>query len=166
MPEDGRVYRGWREGGHGSVDLTKAIVQSSNTYFFDLAYQSDINQLTTHLGNMGFGKSLCIDCFDEDAGLLPTPEWKYAQYNRGWFTGDTVNMGVGQGYILATPIQLAYYASLLANKGAARFPHFSSEPSPEITSIETSNFNWSKLHKALELVVEGCLLYTSDAADE
>jgi len=155
LPEDGRVYRGWREGGHGSVDLTKAIVQSSNTYFFDLAYQSDINQLTTHLGNMGFGKSLCIDCFDEDSGLLPTPEWKYAQYNRGWFTGDTVNMGVGQGYILATPIQLAYYASLLANKGTARLPHFGSKPSPEITSIETSNFNWSKLHKALELVVEG-----------
>jgi penicillin-binding protein 2 len=64
-------------------------------------------------------------------------------------------MGVGQGYILATPIQLAYYASLLANKGTARLPHFGSEPSPEIAAIETSNFNWSKLHKALELVVEG-----------
>ncbi len=155
LPEDGRIYRGWREGGHGAVNLTKALVQSSNTYFFDLAYQSDINQLTAHLDGMGFGKALCLDCFDEDPGLLPTPGWKYAQYNRGWFTGDTVNMGVGQGYILATPVQLAFYASLLANKGAARLPHFGQNESDQLLAIKTSDINWSKLHKALELVVEG-----------
>ncbi|MEK9650132.1 MAG: penicillin-binding protein 2 [Gammaproteobacteria bacterium] len=155
LPEDGRIYRGWRKGGHGTVDLTKALVQSSNTYFFDLAYQSDIDQLTNHLANMGFGKSLCIDCFDEDQGLLPTPEWKYAQYNKGWFKGDTVNMGVGQGYILATPIQLAYYASILANKGEALLPHFGLETSIQATAVEASNSNWSRIHQALELVVEG-----------
>ena len=66
LPEDQRVYRGWREGGHGNVNLNKAIIVSSNTFFFSLAYKSDINELINHLSNFGFGKNVCIDCFNPD----------------------------------------------------------------------------------------------------
>ena len=117
LPEDQRVYRGWREGGHGKVNLNKAIIVSSNTFFFSLAYQSDIYKLIDYLSKFGFGANVCADCFNPDKGLLPTPEWKMNNLNFGWFKGDTVNLGVGQGYLSATPLQLAYYSSILANMG-------------------------------------------------
>ena len=96
------------------------MIVSSNTFFFSLAYQSDIDNLTSHLSNFGFGKNICLDCFNPDKGLLPTPEWKMNNLNFGWFKGDTVNLGVGQGYLSATPLQLAYYASVIASKGNQR----------------------------------------------
>ena len=96
LPEDQRVYRGWREGGHGNVNLNKAMIVSSNTFFFSLAYKSDINKLIEHLSNFGFGAKVCADCFNPDKALLPTPEWKMNNLNFGWFKGDTVNMGVGE----------------------------------------------------------------------
>ena len=71
LPEDGRIYRDWKEGGHGDTNLFKAITQSSNTYFFDLAYRSDINQLNKHLLSIGFGDKTCIDCFEEDKVFVP-----------------------------------------------------------------------------------------------
>jgi len=127
LPEDQRVYRGWREGGHGNVNLNKAIIVSSNTFFFSLAYKSDINELINHLSNFGFGKNVCIDCFNPDNGLLPTPEWKMNNLNFGWFKGDTVNLGVGQGYLSATPLQLAYYSMILANHGISQNLSFVNE---------------------------------------
>ena len=117
LPEDGRIYRDWKEGGHGDTNLFKDITQSSNTYFFDLAYRSDINQLNKHLLSLGFGDKACIDCFEEDKVFVPEPSWKMNKHNFGWFKGDTVNMGVGQGYLVSTPIQLAKYAYIIANKG-------------------------------------------------
>ena len=117
LPEDGRIYRGWKKGGHGNINLNDAIIESSNTFFFSLAYKSEIEDLTKHLSNFGFGEIVCLDCFLPDSGLLPNPSWKMNNLNFGWFKGDTVNLGVGQGYMSATPIQLAYYASFLANKG-------------------------------------------------
>ena len=117
LPEDGRVYRGWKENGHGKINVSNAIIESSNTFFFSLAYRSEIDELVDHLSNFGFGKNICVDCFLPDKGLLPTPEWKMNTHNFGWYKGDTVNLGVGQGYLSATPIQLAYYSAFLANKG-------------------------------------------------
>ena len=116
LPEDGRIYRDWKEGGHGDTNLFKAITQSSNTYFFDLAYRSDINKLNEHLLSIGFGDKTCIDCFEEDKVFVPEPSWKMNKHNFGWFKGDTVNMGVGQGYLVSTPIQLAKYAYIIANR--------------------------------------------------
>ena len=69
---------------------------NSNTYFFDLAYRSDINQLNKHLSSLGFGGKACIDCFEEDKVFVPEPSWKMNKHNFGWFKGDTVNMGVGK----------------------------------------------------------------------
>ena len=97
---------------------------SSNTYFFKLAYQSDMKDLASYFSSLGFGSSVCRDCYDEDSVFVPSPEWKYKNFNVPWFTGDTVNIGVGQGYLVATPMQLANYISILANKGTCLHLHW------------------------------------------
>lgn len=158
LPEDQRVYRGWREGGHGNVNLNKAIIVSSNTFFFSLAYKSDINELINHLSNFGFGKNVCIDCFNPDNGLLPTPEWKMNNLNFGWFKGDTVNLGVGQGYLSATPLQLAYYSMILANYGISQnlsFVNDNKEKKKQKINIENINDqDWNKLHSSMIGVID------------
>lgn len=159
LPEDGRVYRGWKKGGHGKVNLRKALLVSSNTYFFSLAYQADINELALHLSNFGFGKDVCKDCFDEDQVFVPTPEWKYKNINTAWFKGDTVNLGVGQGYFVATPIQLANYASILANKGKgfelSLVMNSEEYYMPQIwQNNEYSELDWKRMHQALTDVIE------------
>lgn len=158
LPEDQRVYRGWREGGHGNVNLNKAIIVSSNTFFFSLAYKSDINELINHLSNFGFGKNVCIDCFNPDNGLLPTPEWKMNNLNFGWFKGDTVNLGVGQGYLSATPLQLAYYSMILANYGISQnisFVNDNKEKKKQKINIENINDqDWNKIHSSMIGVID------------
>jgi penicillin-binding protein 2 len=159
LPETGRVFRGWRKGGHGKVNLQKAFLVSSNTYFFSLAYQADIEELSNHLKSLGFGQKVCLDCFDEDQALVPTPEWKYSIMNVGWVKGDTVNIGVGQGYLLVTPMQLANYASLLAKKGIFNKPAIVTQDKLKkpLKIWQDSRFNdsdWNKMHQALLGVIE------------
>ena len=84
LPEDERTLRGWKKGGHGNINLNNAIIESSNTFFFSLAYKSDINELIEYLSYFGFGKNVCIDCFLPDKGLLPSPTWKMNNLNFGW----------------------------------------------------------------------------------
>ena len=158
LPEDGRIYRDWKEGGHGDTNLFKAITQSSNTYFFDLAYRSDINQLNKHLLSIGFGDKTCIDCFEEDKVFVPEPSWKMNKHNFGWFKGDTVNMGVGQGYLVSTPIQLAKYAYIIANKGNFYDLSLKKDLVKNEKKIEFSKFSnddWFKLHESMVNVIEG-----------
>ena len=158
LPEDQRVYRGWREGGHGKVNLNKAMIVSSNTFFFSLAYQSDIYKLIDYLSNFGFGANVCVDCFNPDKGLLPTPEWKMNNLNFGWYKGDTVNLGVGQGYLSATPLQLAYYSSVLANKGESKDLSFVFNKADlknlYIKSENISDVDWKKLHQSMIGVID------------
>ena len=158
LPEDGRIYRDWKEGGHGDTNLFKAITQSSNTYFFDLAYRSDIYQLNKHLLSIGFGDKTCIDCFEEDKVFVPEPSWKMNKHNFGWFKGDTVNMGVGQGYLVSTPIQLAKYAYIIANKGNFYDLSIKKDLVKNEKSIEFNKFSnddWFKLHESMVNVIEG-----------
>ena len=159
LPETGRVFRGWRKGGHGKVDMHKAFLVSSNTYFFSLAYQADIQELANHLSSLGFGQKVCLDCFDEDQAFIPTPEWKYSTMNEGWVKGDTVNLGIGQGYLVTTPMQLANYASLLATKGKFLEPSIvilgNQKKSKKIWQDNGfDNSDWSKMHTALLGVIE------------
>ena len=158
LPEDQRVYRGWRKGGHGNVNLNKAMIVSSNTFFFSLAYQSDIYKLINYLSNFGFGTNVCADCFNPDKGLLPSPEWKMNNLNFGWFTGDTVNLGVGQGYLSTTPLQLAYYSAILANKGKSKALSFVFDKNDSknlyIQSENISDLDWEKLHQSMIGVIE------------
>tara|TARA_Y100001936_G_scaffold244451_1_gene284848 strand:- start:9731 stop:11566 length:1836 start_codon:yes stop_codon:yes gene_type:complete len=159
LPETGRVFRGWREGGHGVVDMHKAFLVSSNTYFLSLAYQADIAELSNHLTSLGFGQKVCLDCFDEHKALVPTPEWKYRVMNAGWVKGDTVNLGIGQGYFLVTPMQLANYAALLAKKGTFTEPSIVAKDKTKksLKIWEDKKFNesdWIKMHQALVGVIE------------
>ena len=159
LPETGRIFRGWRKGGHGKVNMHKAFLVSSNTYFFSLAYQADINELSNHLSSLGFGQKVCFDCFDEDKAFVPTPEWKYSIMNAGWLKGDTVNLGIGQGYLVATPMQLANYASILATKGQFIEPSLvalgNQKKSLKIWKDEGFNdSDWRKMHQALLGVIE------------
>ena len=158
LPEDGRIYRDWKEGGHGNTNLFKAITQSSNTYFFDLAYRSDINKLNAHLLSLGFGEKACIDCFEEDRVFVPNPSWKMNKHNFGWFKGDTVNMGVGQGYLVSTPIQLAKYAYIIANKGKYSDLSLKKDLVKNEMNIQFNKFSnddWYKLHESMVNVIEG-----------
>ena len=158
LPEDGRTYRGWKKGGHGEINLQDAIIESSNTFFFSLAYQTEIEDLREHLSYFGFGKNICKDCFMPDIGLLPSPEWKMNTHNFGWYKGDTVNLGVGQGYINATPLQLAYYSAFLATKGKLnKFSFVQDSKDLKKDTYISKNINsndWTKIHESMVGVIE------------
>ena len=113
---DNRPYTGWKEGGHGEVNMEKAIAESSDVYFYNIAYDLTVNSISPFLKKFGFGKS--SDLFiNESKGILPDKKWKLGQKGEFWFKGDTINMGIGQGYILATPLQIALAYSALINGG-------------------------------------------------
>ena len=157
LPEDQRVYRGWKKGGHGTITLNDALIQSSNTFFFSLAYESNIDKLINYLSEFGFGKNPCLDCFNSDKGLLPSPEWKMNNLNFGWFKGDTVNLGVGQGYLSATPLQLSYYSAFLANKGSLKKLSFIKGDNSESSGLNNSaitDSDWDKIHESMIGVIE------------
>jgi penicillin-binding protein 2 len=119
----GHVYRDWKAGGHGMVDLHKAIVQSCDTYFYGLAQDLGIDAIHQFIGQFGFGQKTGIDIEGEVAGLLPSQEWKQRRFQQKWFVGDTISVGIGQGYNLTTPLQLAFATAILANDGRVFRPH-------------------------------------------
>ncbi|HCI13964.1 MAG: penicillin-binding protein 2 [Gallionellales bacterium GWA2_60_142] len=123
LPGSGHQYRDWKKGGHGSVDLFKSIVVSCDTYYYRLATDLGIDKIFTHLSGFGFGKKTGLDLEGETSGLLPSQEWKMRRYKQKWYAGDTVSVGIGQGYNLVTPMQLAYATATLANNGVAYRPH-------------------------------------------
>jgi len=116
-------YRDWKTGGHGSVNLFRAIQQSCDTYFYGLATEMGINKMHDFLSKFGFGSRSGIDIEGETGGLLPSEQWKEARYHQKWYAGDTVSAGIGQGYVLVTPMQLANAAAILANDGVGYRPH-------------------------------------------
>jgi penicillin-binding protein 2 len=152
---DPRPYRGWKENGHGNVDLRKAIIESSDVYFYNIAYDLTLSGIKPMLENFGFGKKTGLTPF-ESSGLLPDKKWKLGYKGDFWFKGDTINLGIGQGYILSTPLQLAVAYSGLANKGIIYKPLFI-QPSDEkaykpekIAHINLSDEGgWEKMEKAL-----------------
>ncbi|MFV1921078.1 MAG: penicillin-binding protein 2 [Methylotenera sp.] len=123
LPNSKHRYRDWKVGGHGYVDMRRAITVSCDTFFYGLAVELGIEKLTDFVSHFGFGKKSGIDINGENGGLLPTPEWKQRRFKQPWYMGETVIVGIGQGYTLVTPMQLAYATSVLANKGKAIKPH-------------------------------------------
>lgn len=117
-------YRDWKKWGHGLVDLNKAIEQSCNIYFFDLAFKLGITKISRMMEKFGFGDYTGIDIHEESRGLMPSVEWKRARYNKSWYTGETLSVGIGQSYWTVTPLQLANALTTLVNKGERRVPHF------------------------------------------
>lgn len=127
LPGVAHRYRDWKVGGHGTVNLYRAIVVSCDTYFYGLAADTDIDQLHGFLSQLGFGQPTGLDIEGEKPGLLPSREWKRKRFKRPeeqkWYQGDSVSVGIGQGYNLATPMQLAFATAILANNGVVYRPH-------------------------------------------
>ena len=127
LPGSRHQYRDWKAGGHGAVDMFKSIVISCDTYYYGLATELGIDNMHSYLTRFGFGQKTGLDMEGETSGLLPSPEWKAKRYNQIWYPGDTVSAGIGQGYNLVTPLQLAYATAILANDGVAFQPHLVKE---------------------------------------
>lgn len=117
-------YRCWRSGGHGSVDLKKSVVISCDTYYYGLAHELGIDRMHDFLSQFGFGQKTGIDVKDEVGGNLPSRAWKQKRFKQTWYPGETVIAGIGQGYTLVTPLQLAHATAMIANKGVEIPPHF------------------------------------------
>lgn len=128
-----RKYRDWKRDGHGHTDLSKAIAQSCDVYFYTLAEQLGIESISQGLSKFGFGKKTDIDVLNDSRGLVPSKKWKRNTKNEPWYKGDTLILGIGQGFISTTPLQLAKATALLANKGKSIIPRFAIKTYDPIT---------------------------------
>ena len=161
LKEDGRKYRGWKEDGHGKVNLNKAIVESSDVYFYELASKLTIDRISSFLSKFGFGSTSGIDLFNEKQSVLPTRNWKLGNIGEAWFVGDTINLGIGQGYITSTPLQLAVSLSAIANKGKIFKPKLiiddrTGTQEPELlmeVQIENDS-HWNIIEKSMVSVIQ------------
>jgi penicillin-binding protein 2 len=117
LPGSSRRYRDWKRTGHGTMNLNSAITQSCDVYFYDLALSLGIERMHDYLGHFGFGKRTGIDIVGELPGLLPSAQWKRRRRGEPWFPGETIITGIGQGFFLTTPLQLAAATTVLANHG-------------------------------------------------
>lgn len=113
----GRLYRDWKRGGHGWVDLNHALAESCDVWFYDAGYKTGIDNMSDYLGRFGFGQVTSLDLPEADEAHLPSRDWKRGRYNQPWYPGDSLNLSIGQGYMLATPLQLATATAVLANHG-------------------------------------------------
>lgn len=117
LPNSSHQFRDWKRGGHGVVDMRKSISQSCDTYYYKLAVDMGIDRMHGYLARFGLGERTGIDLEGESAGLLPSRDWKQRRWKQPWYPGETVIAGIGQGYHLTTPLQLATAAAMLANGG-------------------------------------------------
>jgi penicillin-binding protein 2 len=127
LQNDDRIYRDWKREGHGRVDLSTAVVESCDTYFYELGFKMGVDNMSRYLSYFGFGENMALDISEARTGILPSREWKRAMQGRAWYPGDSLNMSIGQGYFLTTPLQLATATAVLANKGKLVAPRFIKE---------------------------------------
>ena len=165
----GRVWRDWNwkpgnAGGQGLVDMRRAIYRSSNVYFYDLAAKMPTDALSAFASQFGYGQVTSADVADAAPGVLPDSAWKMGQTGESWYPGDTVNMSIGQGDLLATPLQLAAVVATIANRGQVVAPRMlksrdvsaaaSPLPRPAAGRVEgPSEEDWERLVDAMEDVV-------------
>jgi len=123
LPGTERHYRDWKKTGHGMLDVTKAIEESADTFFYQVAYMMGIDRINSMLSQFGYGKPTGIDLGEEYNGLLPSREWKQKVHKKAWYQGDTISVGIGQGYWIATPIQMVKAMVALINNGKVIAPH-------------------------------------------
>ncbi len=159
LENDPRRWRDWKRGGHGRVDLHKAVVQSCDTYFYDMGFELGIDRIHQYLARFGLGQPTGIDLPTESSGILPSRQWKQRKRDRGWRHGDTINSSIGQGFMLATPLQMAQATALFVRRGEPMVPHLAGRPhrepplgnplQPEIPR------HWDRMSEAMEDVVQG-----------
>jgi penicillin-binding protein 2 len=122
LPGSSHRYRDWKKEGHGRMDLRLAIVRSCDVFFYEMALALGIDRLHDFMARFGFGQPTGIDVGGEQAGLMPSTAWKRKARGQDWYSGETVIAGIGQGYVLTTPIQLASAAATLATRGRRAAP--------------------------------------------
>ncbi|EGQ7698496.1 penicillin-binding protein 2 [Vibrio vulnificus] len=120
---DTRPFRDWLRWGHGRVNLVQSIEESVDTFFYQIAYDLGIDRLSNWMSMFGFGDYTGIDIFEESKANMPTRDWKMSRHKTPWYKGDTIPVGIGQGYWTATPMQLAKATSVLVNEGNVTAPH-------------------------------------------
>ena len=172
LPNSDRLYRDWSwrpgedgtngTGGQGDVDLERAIYRSVNVYFYNLAVKLGIDRIHQYLAMFGFGEDTALDLPEARSGLLPSKAWKLKTRHQDWFPGDTVNVGIGQGNILVTPLQLVTAVSMIANRGKAIAPHMlmtgsdleAASPVPRLADInDVPPWVWKLVTKSMMDVV-------------
>ncbi|OCG71072.1 penicillin-binding protein 2 [Gilliamella sp. Occ3-1] len=126
LPGTERRYRDWLKWGHGRVDILRAIEESVDTYFYQVAYDMGIDRLNSWMTKFGYGQRTGIDISpnEETRAVMPSREWKIKRHKKSWLQGDTIPVGIGQGYWTATPIQMAKALTTLINNGKTYTPHF------------------------------------------
>ena len=145
-----RPFKCWKRDGHMDVNLSSAVASSCDVFFYRLAEISGIDLIHDKLQKFGFGQKTYIDLYGEKSGLLPSREWKNQSRQAAWYPGETLNVGIGQGYFLATPLQLANATSLLASGGASVTPHLFLRSVDRINN-EVTNFNYEENKNSIEI---------------
>ena len=148
--EEQRVFNAWREGGHGLTDLSKALIESSNPFFMNLSIRFEKEKFVNFLESASFGSKLCEDCYPHQYSPLIDDNWKRKNFGKDLFKGDFINLGVGQGYMLTTPLHLALISGILASNGKYKLPYLA-KSNGESFSIDTdmTELDWDRLNKAL-----------------
>lgn len=123
LPGSEKRYRDWKKWGHGRLNVTKALEESADTFFYQVAYDMGIDRLGEWMNKFGYGHYSGIDLAEERSGNMPTREWKLKRFKKPWYQGDTIPVGIGQGYWTATPIQMSKALMILINDGIVRVPH-------------------------------------------
>ncbi|MCF5709881.1 penicillin-binding protein 2 [Pseudomonas syringae] len=172
LPDFDHKYRNWNHSGDGWVDMDTAIMRSNDTYFYTLAHKLGIDRLHDYMTMFGIGQKVSLDMFEESAGLMPSREWKRATRRQAWFPGETVILGIGQGYMQVTPLQLAQATSLIASKGVWHRPHLAMEvghvapvdehPMPNIVLHDPRE--WEQVNEGMQMVMHDPRGIARDAA--
>ena len=166
LPGDSRKYRDWilriRGTGHAPrVDMKMAIAESCDVYFYDLARRLTIDRMAEYLAPYGFGARTGVDTTNERTGVLPSTHWKRAAMGQAWYPGETISAGIGQGYMLTSPLQLAVATSVMASRGERRVPRLvmaiNGEPvtAPALEPITAPPEYWDAVYDGMREVVHG-----------
>ncbi|MBL3588599.1 MAG: penicillin-binding protein 2 [gamma proteobacterium endosymbiont of Lamellibrachia anaximandri] len=166
LPGHEHKYRDWKKTGHGQMAMEDAIIQSCDVYYYELARTLGIDRLHDFLTTFGFGSRSGIDLTGERSGLLPSREWKRKARREPWYPGETLITGIGQGYFLTTPLQLASATATLANRGQRIRPRMVEsidlpDGTREATRMESTQLpqvdpeHWEQVIQAMQLVIEG-----------
>lgn len=164
LPGDSRRYRDWilkiRGTGHAArVDLHMAVAESCDVYFYDLARRLTIDGMHEYLSDYGLGARTGLDTTNERPGVLPSTRWKREALNQPWYPGETLSAGIGQGYMLATPMQLAAATTVLATRGQQRAPRLirsiggAPQEAPLLGTMEAAPEHWDAVHESMRAVV-------------
>ena len=154
---DDHKYRDWKKWGHGRVNIEKAVIESCDTYFYEMAVRLGIDQMSEGMRWFGFGRRQGRDIQGDLPGVLPSREWKRQARNQSWYLGETVISGIGQGFWVTTPLQLAAATTAMARRGNFIEPHFSVlEDVDAGASVPLGDsMDWERMIDAMEDVLHG-----------